>query len=126
MRIGELSQLTGCPIGSIRFYEEKGLLKNIQRNLGGQRAYAEKDVKRLQFIMLCRTNGMPLQCIRNMIQFMDDSSLGSEWLLKNVEGYIAAVHQKHEDLNRLENYLQTIRQKLIDNRSLEDVEAAKE
>lgn len=32
MKIGELSKLTGCPIGTIRFYEQKGVLPNIVRS----------------------------------------------------------------------------------------------
>ena len=58
MKIGELSARTGCPVARIRFYEQKGVLKAPVRTPGGQREYGQDAVRRLDFIMTCRTNGM--------------------------------------------------------------------
>lgn len=112
MRIGELSQITGCPIGTIRFYESKGLLKSIARNLGGQRIYTSSDLKRLQLIMTYRSNGMKLECIVRVIQFMDNPQLGSEWLLQNVENYLSELQKQRQSLDRAEKYLRQIHKKL--------------
>ena len=45
MKIGELSQKTGCPVTRIRFYEGKGLLPQPKRSLGGQRNYSAETVE---------------------------------------------------------------------------------
>ena len=58
MKIGELSKRTGCPIGTIRFYEMKGVLPGIARSMSGHRTYSAVDLERLRFIMDCRANGM--------------------------------------------------------------------
>ena len=108
MRIGELSKLTGCPIGTIRFYEQKGVLPDIARNLGGQRSYSGKDVERLRFIMDCRTNGMKLECIERFLEYRDNPSLGNEWLLAQVKGYLQQVAKRREELDRVEKHLKAI------------------
>lgn len=68
MKIGELSQKTGCPVTRIRFYEGKGLLPQPKRSLGGQRNYSAEAVERLRFISTCRANGMKLECIERFIE----------------------------------------------------------
>ena len=108
MRIGELSKLTGCPIGTIRFYEQKGVLPDIARNLGGQSSYSGKDVERLRFIMDCRTNGMKLECIERFLEYRDNPSLGNEWLLAQVKGYLQQVAKRREELDRVEKHLKAI------------------
>lgn len=112
MKIGELSKLTGCPIGTIRFYEQKGVLPDIARSMNGQRAYTDKDVKRLRFIMDCRTNGMKLECIERFLQFKDNPSLGTPWLLDRVNEYLAEAQRRREELDRVENYLNEIKKSL--------------
>ena len=42
MKIGELAQRTGCPVTRIRFYEQKGLLPEPRRSMGGQRNYSQE------------------------------------------------------------------------------------
>lgn len=109
MKIGELSARTGCPVPRIRFYEQKGVLKVPVRTPGGQREYGEEAVRRLDFIMTCRTNGMKLECIERFLQFADDPSLGSQWLLERLEEYLAHIEAMRGDLDRLEQYLLELR-----------------
>ena len=71
MKIGELSAKTGCPITRIRFYEQKGVMLEPKRGLGGQREYEKDDVTRLEFIMACRVNGMKLECIKRFLEYLD-------------------------------------------------------
>lgn len=112
MKIGELSKLTGCPIGTIRFYEQKGILPNIARSMSGQRSYTEKDLRRLCFIMDCRTNGMKLECIERFLQFRDNPTLGTPWLLERVNEYLEQIVQKREELDRVEKYLTEIKNRM--------------
>ena len=97
MKIGELAQRTGCPVTRIRFYEQKGLLPEPRRSMGGQRNYSQEAVKRLEFITTCRANGMKLECIERFIEFEQDPSKGTEWLLERVDEYLeqAKVYREH-------------------------------
>ncbi len=112
MKIGELSKRTGCPIGTIRFYEMKGVLPGIARSMSGHRTYSAVDLERLRFIMDCRANGMKLECIRRFLAFRDDPSSGSEGLLESIEIYLEQVGRKRKELDRLEKYLNGIRRTL--------------
>ncbi len=111
MKIGELSRRTGCPVPRIRFYESKGVLAAPARTAGGQREYTNDDVRRLDFVMTCRTNGMKLECIERFLQFADDPTLGSDWLLARLDEYLAHIRQARSDLDRLEGYLRALRGK---------------
>ncbi|MFB2581226.1 MerR family transcriptional regulator [Herbiconiux sp. P15] len=49
MRIGELSERTGASIRSLRYYEERGLIR-AERSPSGQRHYAVGTVERVRLI----------------------------------------------------------------------------
>ena len=49
MRIGELSERTGASIRSLRYYEERGLIR-AERTPSGQRRYDPGTVERVQLI----------------------------------------------------------------------------
>ena len=111
MKIGELSARTGCPVPRIRFYEQKGVLPSPVRGPGGQREYGEDAVRRLDFVMTCRSNGMKLECIERFLEFSDNPSLGSQWLLERLDEYLAKVDLLRKDLDRVEVYLKGLRAK---------------
>jgi DNA-binding transcriptional MerR regulator len=50
LQIGEVAERTGVTQRTLRFYEEKGLLKPPSRMDGGFRLYSEDDVRRVEQI----------------------------------------------------------------------------
>jgi DNA-binding transcriptional MerR regulator len=50
LQIGEVAERTGVTQRTLRFYEEKGLLKPPSRMEGGFRLYSEDDVRRVEQI----------------------------------------------------------------------------
>lgn len=50
LQIGEVAERTGVTQRTLRFYEEKGLLKPPSRLEGGFRLYSEEDVQRVERI----------------------------------------------------------------------------
>ena len=109
MKIGEVSQRTGCPIARIRFYEKKGLLPKPDRTSGNQRNYTQDAVDRLNFIASCRANGMKLECITRLIEFEQDPSKGNDWLLARIDEYIEQAQHYREQLEKAEQYLLHLR-----------------
>ena len=107
MKIGELAQRTGCPVTRIRFYEQKGLLPEPRRSMGGQRNYSQEAVKRLEFITTCRANGMKLECIERFIEFEQDPSKGTEWLLERVDEYLEQAKVYREQLDERKSIFDT-------------------
>ncbi len=68
LQIGEVAERTGVTQRTLRFYEEKGLLKPPSRMEGGFRLYSEADVRRVQQIRrLQDLLGVALADIKEMV-----------------------------------------------------------
>ena len=68
LQIGEVAERTEVTQRTLRFYEEKGLLKPPTRMEGGFRLYSETDIQRLERIKrLKQLLGFPLAEIKEMV-----------------------------------------------------------
>ena len=69
LQIGEVAERTGVTQRTLRFYEEKGLLKPPTRMEGGFRLYSEDDVRRVEQIKrLQKLLGFTLAEIKEMVE----------------------------------------------------------
>lgn len=69
LQIGEVAERTGVTQRTLRFYEEKGLLKPPSRMEGGFRLYSEEDVARVERIKRLQTLlGFTLADIKEMVE----------------------------------------------------------
>ena len=69
MTIGELAQITGYGIETIRYYEREGLLPKPARTSGNYRRYGQEHANLLSFIHHCRSLDMALSEIRILLRF---------------------------------------------------------
>ena len=68
LQIGEVAERTGVTQRTLRFYEEKGLLRPPTRMDGGFRLYSEDDVSRVEHIrQLQNLLGVTLAEIKEMV-----------------------------------------------------------
>jgi len=68
LQIGEVAERTGVTQRTLRFYEEKGLLKPPTRMDGGFRLYSEEDVRRVEQIKRLQSLlGVSLAEIKEMV-----------------------------------------------------------
>jgi DNA-binding transcriptional MerR regulator len=69
LQIGEVAERTGVTQRTLRFYEEKGLLRPPTRLEGGFRLYSEDDVRRVEQIKRLQTLlGFTLADIKEMVE----------------------------------------------------------
>src|SRR5690349_7490371 len=69
LQIGEVAERLGVTHRTLRFYEEKGLLKPPTRMEGGFRLYSEEDVRRVERIkQLQRLLNVSLAEIKEMVE----------------------------------------------------------
>lgn len=101
-KIGALASLAGTNVPTIRYYEEIGLLRPAKRRSGGQRVYAEEDVRQLTFIRRCRDFGFPIEQVRSLVALMEDPKRSCMDARDLAQQHLAAVRAKLNELKALE------------------------
>lgn len=67
LSIGEVSAMTGTPITTLRYYEQRGLIDPPQR-VGGKRRYGRSVLMRLMLIKFCRIAGIKLDDVGRVVR----------------------------------------------------------
>ena len=109
MRIGELAQVSGTPVETIRFYEREGLLPTAARTEGNYRIYTPQHVGRLGFIRQCRSLDMTLAEVRVLLRFKDQPLDDCGEVDTLLDEHIGHVAQRIQALRALENELRALR-----------------
>ncbi|MEW6461309.1 MAG: helix-turn-helix domain-containing protein [Pseudomonadota bacterium] len=82
--IGTVARWSGLPASTLRYYEEKGLIRSIGRN-GLRRVFAESVLQRLSLIALGRTAGFSLEDIAGMLASEGGPAIDRERLERKAE-----------------------------------------
>ncbi len=67
-KTGELSELTGLTLRTLRYYDQIGLFSPSARTGSGHRLYSAEDLSRLQRILSLKSIGLSLEEIRDMLE----------------------------------------------------------
>lgn len=113
MKIGELSQLAGCPVETIRYYEKEGLLPLPFRAQNNYRAYTEAHLEQLQFIRNCRSLDMSHAEIRALLNWRDNPALHCSEVNDLIDNHIQHVSARIQALMVLEQQLKALRQRCM-------------
>ena len=70
---GQVSEITGLPISTLRYYDKAGLLPNLKRR-GSRREFDENDLETLRVIECLKLSGLE---IRDIKQFMEWTRQGA-------------------------------------------------
>ena len=123
LQIGEVAERTGVTQRTLRFYEEKGLLKPPSRLEGGFRLYSEDDVQRVEQIKRLQTLlGFTLADIKEMVEAEEiKAQLRAEYrreadvsdrrakiakALEVTERQVAVIDQKLQALHEMKSHLE--------------------
>lgn len=71
-RIAEVAEMTGVPATTIRYYEDEGLLRPVEREANGYRSFGDRDVARLRFINRARSLDLPIEDLRQLVELWED------------------------------------------------------
>ena len=122
LQIGEVAERTGVTQRTLRFYEEKGLLRPPGRMEGGFRLYSEEDVKHVKHIRrLQDLLGVSLADIKEMVtadetlrelraQYNPEAELSEkrrqlERAIEVTHAQFAIVKQKTQQMSEMEAQL---------------------
>lgn len=114
LKIGELSNKTGCQVVTIRYYEKKGLLNKPERTNNNYRLYSASDLERLEFILHCRKHDISLDEIKNLLAYRDNPTRNCKWVGDMLDVHILRVSEQIKSLKKLKNDLQNLRCKCSD------------
>ncbi len=103
--IGGAARRAGCPVATIRYYEEIGLMPVAERGVGGQRVYDDMAITRLTFIRRCRDLDMPIEKITALLTISDDGARPCADALTLTNEHLEAVRSRIRELTDLERTL---------------------
>lgn len=109
MFIQELTQLTGVPAKTIRYYESIGLLPAPQRGENNYRQYTPEAAERLRFIVSARSLGFGLADIGEFLTARDDGTLPCKRVLDSFDQRIIDIDRRIADLLALRDTISRIR-----------------
>lgn len=80
--IGQVSEMFGLPVSTIRYYDKEGLFPGIQRS-SGIRKFSEKELETLRLIECLKGSGLEIRDIRRFMQWCQEgsSTYGKRWEL---------------------------------------------
>lgn len=110
MKISELSKWVSCPVQTIRYYEQQGLLAPAGRTPGNYRVYSDADVARLRFIRHCRNLDLSLDEIRQLLKLYDRPHESCDAVNELVDEHIAKAARRIAELQALETHFRDLRE----------------
>jgi DNA-binding transcriptional MerR regulator len=90
--IGEVVKLTGVPPSTLRFYEEKGLIRSTGRN-GLRRQFDGHVIQQLEFIYLGQHAGLTLEDISSMFTSEGRLQIDRKFLTNKAEEIERSLHR---------------------------------
>lgn len=116
MKISEMAEKTGLTANTLRYYEQKGLIK-VHRDQHQRRVYTEQDIAWVEFIQRLKETGMLLRDIRHYakLRYRGDITLAERMvMLKRHREYVLAQQRKWQDhLVKLDEKIDVYRNKLM-------------
>lgn len=106
--IGEVSEMFGLTIPTLRFYDKEGLLLDLERDSSGIRKFNEKTMEALRVIECLKKSGMQIKEIK---EFMHWCSLGDKTIEKRKEMFLARKKSIEKEMAELEQALNMINYK---------------
>lgn len=103
--IGQVSEMFGLPISTLRYYDKQGLFPNIER-VSGIRKFGEKEIEALRVIECLKKAGMEIKDIQ---QFMDWCVEGPSTYPQRKAMFEAQRAHMEEELERMSRTLDMLK-----------------
>ena len=105
LKIGELSQLTGVPAKTIRYYEESGLIAEARRLPNGYRVYSRKEAHMLAFVKRARDLGFSVDEAGRLLALWNNQRRKSEQVRKLAQEHLDEIDKKISELQEMKDTL---------------------
>lgn len=123
--IKEVSELFQLPASTLRYYEDMGLLTQVQRTASGKRLYTEDHIGRIKAICCFKRAGVTIPDINKYFLLEDDKFTNIDDILlllaKNKTHMENKLEQLSKDLTHINEkiaYYEAIKKAIEENREL--------
>ncbi|MEB3421774.1 Cu(I)-responsive transcriptional regulator [Salipiger marinus] len=100
MNIGNVSEQSGLPAKTIRYYEDIGLVQPSRRE-NGYRDFTVQELHKLTFLGRARSLGFSIEECRTLLSLYEDHERSSADVKAIAQSHLARVDQKIEELQAL-------------------------
>ena len=107
--IKQVSEMTGLPIPTLRYYDKEGLLPGLQRRESGYRIFTDDDLETIRIIECFKQSGLQ---IKEMKHFIELASQGDSTLQECHDIYENQVKLLEDKIAALEEALKVSKTKL--------------
>ena len=104
MNIGEVSERSGLPAKTIRYYEDIALVRPL-RSANGYRSFRESDIHKLAFLGRARALGFSIEDCRTLMGLYEDKSRESAQVKAVAEGHLTEIDNKIAQLKSMREAL---------------------
>ena len=105
LTIGALAKQTGTAAGTIRFYEQQGLLPPAHRTPSGYRKFGDEAVSRLRFIERAKRLGFSLADIQSLMALEETPEASAADVRRRVVDKIAEIDERLAELSSMRDSL---------------------
>lgn len=119
LKIGQLAKETGTNIGTIRYYERRGLIPEPPRRESGYRGFSHKYVERILFIKRAQTLGFTLKEISQLLA-MADGVADCKDIKKFAEDKVKDIESRILDFKKIKNVLHDLVKRCPDKGEISD------
>ena len=106
--IGQVKDISGIPIRTIRYYESLGLIESSARTEGGFRLFSSDVFTRLSFIKRAQGLGLSLQEIGEILQIYDGGKPACDDIQQKLKQKIEDINKQIDNLLELRDELQEL------------------
>jgi MerR family transcriptional regulator, copper efflux regulator len=96
--IGQVTEKSGVPIGTIRYYESLGLIQSSARTEGGYRQFSADVLTRLAFIKRAQHLGLSLEEIRHLLEVYDHGQPPCDEIQGKLQEQLLQIDHQIEEL----------------------------
>jgi DNA-binding transcriptional MerR regulator len=117
--IGEVAEKTGLNKKTVRYYEEVGLIRSVNRSENNYRYYTVNNIQELTLIKKVRDLGLPINEIKKLLIGCgkENCTYHKEDLARDIKQYSATIDQKINDLKLLKLQLNKLHRDVISGES---------
>ncbi len=104
-----VSEMTGLPQSTLRFYEKERLLPAIKRTPTGIRSYDDHDLEWISIITCLKNTDMPINDIKNFVALC---AVGDETVEERREMILSHKKVVEQQMKQLQRYMDRINDKV--------------